>query len=257
MIERHLNAEAFNRVLNHTAVRPWVANSDEGVLDASKEVSDTRNVLLMGEFGGTFYRPIQSGVYEVHTAVLPEGRGEWTGRMTAASLKAMFTATDAYEVVTRVPAGHIGALAAAKAAGMRHEFTTPNAVRFRDRMVDLHVLAIRVQDWAATAPGLVERGLWLHERMAAEAKRLGIETPPHEDDDDSHNRYAGCAVEMAFGFQLSKGALLYNRWVSLVRHVRGGKLQHVQVVSLDPPVIRFDIGLMRFHETDIEVIREC
>lgn len=255
-IKRCFDATRMNRVLNHEAVRPWVANTGDGVLDLTGDVSDHRNILLMGEHGGTFYKPIQEGVYEVHTAVLPEGRGEWTRKMTAESLRLMFTCSNAYEVVTRVPRGHVAALAAAKRVGMRREFTAANAVMFRDKVTDLHVLGIRVQDWASIADGLVERGEWLHTRMAEEAARLGIETPPHENDDESHNRYAGAAVEMAFGGQLPKAVSLYCRWVSLVRHTRNGVLQHIQIVSLDPPVIRFDLGLMRFHRDDIEVIRE-
>lgn len=256
-VHRYFTAGRMNRILNHEAVRPWLANSGDPILDISADVADHRNILLMGRYGGTFYRPIQEGVYEVHTAVLPDGRGEWAGRMTAASLHLMFTASDAYEVVTRVPKGHIAALAAAKAVGMKHEFTARNAVRFRDRITDLHVLGIRVQDWVASAPELVERGEWLHRRMAEEAVRLGIEAQPHDDDDESHNRYAGAAIAMVFGGQPRKAVLTYNRWVSLVRHVRNGVLQHVQLVSTDPTVIRFDIGLMRFHAGDIEVIREC
>lgn len=256
-VRRDFDAAFMNRVINDGAVKPWLANSADGFLDMTPEVRDQRNILIVGDHGGTFYRPIQQGVYEVHTAVLPEGRGEWTRKMTAESLRLMFTCSDAYEVVTRVPKGHIAALAAAKAVGMKHEFTARSAVRFRDKITDLHVLGIRVQDWVSIADGLVQRGEWLHRRMTEEAERLGLKAETHDNDDESHNRYAGAAVEMVFGGQAAKGVLTYNRWVSLVRHMRAGVLQHVQLASMNPPVIRFDLGLMRFHDGDIEVIREC
>ena len=256
-VQRHFDAGTMNRVLNHDQVRSWLANKEDGVLDLTNVVQDQRNILLMGEHGGQMFRWLQPGVYEVHTAVLPEGRGEWAGEMAAKAFRLMFTCSDAYEIVTRIPRGHIAALTLAKMLGMRHEFTASNAVKFRERITDLHVLSIRIQDWAAFAPGLVERGEWLHRRMREEAERLKLGIEPHDDDDESHNRYTGLAAELALQGQLGKAVTLYNRWVSIVRHVRNGLLQHIAIVSTDPPVIRFDIGLMRFHPDDIEVIPTC
>jgi hypothetical protein len=166
------------------------------------------------------------------------------------------TKTDAYEIVTRIPAGHLGAKAAAEAQGMRHEFTRENGCLFRGEVRDVHIYSFRLQDWVPRGRGLVETGRWLHERMEAEARRLGIDVPTHEDD-ENHNRYVGAAAEMAFGGQCLKAAGFYNRWVTLARHTRNGVLQHISLVSTDPLVIRFDIGLMKFNNGDIEVIREC
>lgn len=255
MIRRETNAEAVNSVLNHPQVRPWVANGDEP-LDVSAQIADERNHFLFGEHGGVGFLQVIPGVYEAHTQVLPSGRGEWTRALTEACVRHMFTRTDAYEIITRVPAGHYAAKAAAEAQGMRLEFTRPNGVMFRNRIVDCHILSFRVQDWVARTPALAETGQWLHERMESEALRLGIPIETHEPD-ENHNQYAGAAVEMMFGGQYGKGVGIYNRWVSAARHVRAGKLQHVQLVSTTPPVVRFDIGLMRFHTDDIEVILTC
>lgn len=255
MITRETSSDRINAILNHPQVRPWVANGQDA-LDLTEAVSNPGNFLLMGEFGGVMFLKIQYGIYEAHTQVLPDGRGKWTRQLTEACVRYMFTRTDAYEIVTRVPAGHIAAKAAAEAQGMRHEFTRPNGTVFRDRVVDCHVYSFRVQDWVPNAPGVEQTGVWLHERMAAEAARLHIDAPTH-DEDANHNRYAGAAIEMAFGGQPVKAVATYNRWVTLARHTRDGKLQHVQLVSVDPLVVRFDLGLMRFHADDIEVIQTC
>lgn len=255
IIHRELDPGPINAVLNHKDVRPWVANGDEP-LDVSAQVADERNVFLFGEHGGVGFLQILPGVYEAHTQVLPTGRGEWTRRMTEACVRFMFTRTDAYEIVTRVPAGHIAAKAAAEAQGMKLEFTRPNGVMFRNRVVDCHILSFRVQDWIARTPELAETGQWLHDRMEAEAARLELAIPSH-DPDENHNRHAGVAVEMMFGGQYTKAVTLYNRWVSIARHMRDEKIQHVHLVSTAPPIVRFDIGLMRFYADDIEVIREC
>lgn len=256
MISRAQDATQLNAILNHPQVRPWVANTGDGILDMSMVVADTRNIILMGEHGGCAFLFVQPGVYEVHTQVLPQGRGAWTRALTEACMRHMFTRSDAYEIVTRIPAGHIAAKAAAEAQGMRHEFTRESGVVFRDRRTAVHIYSFRLQDWAPRAPGLIDTGRWLHERMEKEAKRLGITTPTH-DEDENHNRYVGASVEMVFGGHPAKGVGFYNRWVTLARQSRGGVLQHVALVSVNPTVVRFDIGLMKFHADDIEVIQPC
>jgi hypothetical protein len=255
LIERHTTAEWLNQVANHEAVRPWIAPGTEP-LDLSAQVSDKRNVLLMGEHGGCLFVQIGPGIFEVHTQVLPSGRGAWTRALSEACALYMFTRTEAYEIMTRVPDGHVGAKAGALAQGFRHEFIREKAYLFRGRLSDIHICGLRIQDWAARAPGMVELGHWLHERMHQELARLGISDPTHEDD-ENHNRYAGVTLEMARGGQLPKAVLFYNRWASLARHSRGGKIAHIALVSRDPPVIRFDLGLMKLVGDDIEVMRSC
>lgn len=255
LVVRDTTSCRINAVVNHPEVRPWVA---EGVapIDLSPQVANPRNILLMGEHGGVMFLHVTDGVYESHTQVLPEARGEWTRALTDACARYMFTRTDAYEITTRVPAGHIAAAAAARCTGMRHEFTRPGGMLFKGERVDAHIYSGRIQDWVARTEELEATGEWLHRRMHEEAQRIGIDVPKHEDD-ANHNRYVGAAVEMAFGGQYLKAILTYNRWVSLARQTRDGVLQHVSLVSRAPPVIRFDIGLMRFHADDIEVMREC
>lgn len=256
MIERQHSADRINVVLNHPAIRPWVANDRDGVIDLSATIADQRNVVLMGEHGGVAFLWMQPGVYEAHTQVLPQGRGEWTRALTEACIRHMFTKTNAYEIVTRVPSGHLAAKAAAEAQGMRYEFTRENGVCFRNRIVDAHMYSFRVQDWVPAGIGLIQTGQWFHNRLHQEADRLGIQDLPHADD-ANHNRYLGAAVEMVIGGQAAKGVGFYNRWVSMSRQARGGKLQHVSLVSVDPVVISFDLGLLKFSEGDIEVIRSC
>lgn len=256
MIERQHSADRINVILNHPAIRPWVANDSDGVIDLSETIADSRNVVLMGAHGGIAFLWMQPGVYEAHTQVLPAGRGGWTCELTEACARHMFTKTDAYDIATRVPAGHVAAKAAAEAQGMRYEFTRPDGVRFRNRIVDAHLYSFRLQDWVPTGAGLVQTGQWFHERLHEEAARLGIQETPHTDD-ENHNRYLGAAVEMVFGGQTLKGLGFYNRWVSMSRQAREGKLQHVSLVSVEPTIIQFDLGFLKFSEGDIEVIRSC
>lgn len=246
-VSRATSADQINGLINHPNIRPWVANTADGVLNMSSTVANPNNHLVMGEHGGIMFGQIMTGVYEAHTVVAPHARGRWTRGMIQSALHYMFTATDAYEITTRIPRGHPAAMAAALGAGMRMEFTIPDGVMFRDRVCDLHVLSFRIQDWTVAAPNLVERGAWFHSRLAQEAQRLGIDEPMHEDC-PVHNRYAGLAVEMMLSGMQAKAVATYNRWARLVRHAT--------VALVDTNVVRFDIGLLSFRDGDIEVIRD-
>lgn len=247
IVSRSFDAARFNEIHNHPDVRPWIANDVDGEVNLTPLIEDRRNILLLGEHGGCLFLYLQPGVYEVHTAVLPEGRGPWMRALSEAVAWYIFTATNAYEVVTRVPAGHLAAKAAADAQGFRYQFTRQGGTRFRNRTVDLRVYSIFLQDWIATAPWLDDRGQWVHERMHAEAKRLGITGKPHSRD-DNQNRFVGAVYEMARQGQTVKGVLVYNRWAAVCRQ------PPIKLVSDDPPTIGFDIGLMQLHGDEIEVI---
>lgn len=248
-IARSFDPAAINAILNHPVVRPWVADA-EGPIDISRQVTNRANVLLMGEYGGFFCFCLQPGVYEVHSQVLPAGRGKWMRAFAHAGACWMFTRTDAYEIVTRVPDGHIAAKALAMGAGMRHEFTRQKECLFRGELRDVHIYSFRVQDWLATAPYLDVIGDWFHRRLNEEARRLGVIEPAHGDD-PQHNRVVGACWEMARQGQLAKAVLIYNRWAAVTRHATIG------LVSADPPTIRMDLGLLRIKDgKDFEVIRD-
>lgn len=250
-VERCRSADRINRVLNDPYVRPWVADSREGVLDVSPQVADEKNVLLMGEHGGVFLFKLLTGFYEVHTQVLRSGRGAWTNAFLAAATHWMFTHTDAVEILTRVPQGHVAAKAATLANHMTYEFTRHRECKFRGALVDVDIYALRLFDWVKHYPAFIDRGRWFHDRLHAEALRLGITTPPHEDD-ENHNLYVGASFDMIANGELAKGVAFYNRWAIVSRH------PPIAIVSSDPPVVKFDIGFLHLKaDGDIEVSRAC
>lgn len=247
MIERHRTAEALNEIVNDPHVRPWVAPGNQP-LDLTFQVENENNVCLVGEHGCCVFLKAFPGVYEVHTQVKREGRGAWTNALTRACAHWMFLRTDAYEILTRVPHGHIGAKAAAQNAGMRYDFTREKECLFRGEMIDVHIYSFRLQDWLSSNPeGLTDVGRRFHGRLHQEAERLGVKDPSHADD-ENHNLYVGAAVEMVrSGFPV-KAALTYNRWAIVSRH------EPIHLVSLSPVVAKIDHGLyVTFEGDDIKV----
>lgn len=244
---RETDAGGVNAILNHPEVRPWVADIGEGKIDLSASVDNLDNVLLMGEHGAIFFVFILPGTYECHTQILPSGRGPWAAKFAISVLDWMFSRSNAWEVTTRVPAGHIGALALARSVGFRHEFTSMEPCRFRGKVVSASILRLSIHEWVARSAFYFEQGQKLHRQMAEEALRLKISTPPHEDD-DYHNQIAGCAIELARNGLMTKAIYAYNRWSVLARH------RPISVVSSEPPIIQMDIGQMRIKETSIEIV---
>jgi hypothetical protein len=243
------DASRLNALLNDPRVRPWIANGDQPV-DVTPQVSNPKHVFLLGDHGACCFLQLMPALYEAHTAVLPEYRGEWTNQLTEAAVNHMFLATDAYEIVTRVPKGHIGARTAAVTRGTRYEMTRENECVFMDRRCDVHLYSFRLQDWIVTADFLEEMGERFHDALHAEADRLGIQDKAHAPD-PNHNKYVGAAIAMARNGQARKAAIFYNRWAVMCRH------QPIALLEIEShPVIRIDHGLtMKILPDSIEVTR--
>lgn len=246
-VERSFDIEHINEILNHPSVRPDVADESESVLDLTVAVSDKRNILLMGDHGGCMFLYMMDCMYEVHTQILPAGRGEWAKAFAKACVEWMYTKSDALEILTRVPHGHIGAKTLALQTGFRFEFTRADCCRFRGVSVPVDILSCRLQDWITTAPFMEDLGERFHDQLHKEAERLGITAPAHEND-PNHNQYVGACLKMIFGGQIYKGVVFYNRWAIASRH------ETIELVSTDPVRIKFDIGFLEFHGNKIEDI---
>lgn len=245
-IRREFDAKHLNAVLNHESVRPDVADMSLGSLDVSGQVGDQNNILLMGEFGGCLLFFVSPGIFEVHTQILPEGRGAWAKAFIGQMLEWMFTRSNCWEIVTRVPREHIGAKALTIGAGFRKEFSRPDQCKFRGKIMPVDIYRLSIHDWVEASDWALVQGEVFHAQLAAEAERLKVKVPAH-DDDPQHNRIAGAAVEMARHGQVIKAVLAYNRWAFLARHAPIG------LISEDPPMLKMDIGLLHIKPGGIKV----
>jgi hypothetical protein len=248
LVERVTDPEAVNRVINNPSVLPWVRGSIEGPLDSTPVLADPRNIALFGQHGGIVFTFVQSGVYEAHTQVLPEGRGPWALQMAQAALLWLFAGTEAVEVLTRAPHGNLGALALAKAVHGELEFTNQKGWVLNGEVVPADIYSLPIQRWMRTAPNLIERGRWFHDALKREYRRLGRLDHIH-DDDDVHDRYVGVAVEMILAGQAVKGVMLYNRWAAFAGYAP------VQIVNLDPLMIDISEAVLLVERGTFRVIR--
>jgi hypothetical protein len=244
MIEIQTSADFANQILNHPAVRPDVADPAEGPIDIAPIVSNPAHLVLGGEYGVTVWLKYYEGCWEVHTAILPEGRGEWAKKFAEASLQHMFTATDCVEVVTRVPQGHLPARTLTLSCGFHEHFVTPPECLFRGGRVSATIYILSLQDWAMRNPVMLETGAAFHKWMNSVLKGGEPHLP-----DEAHNRVVGSAIEMVRAGQHRKGVIWYNRWAVAARHAQ------IALIEEKPVRIKFDAGILTFAEDTFSIER--
>lgn len=245
LLSRQSDATQINGFLNHPEVYPTVAGPHKGPFDIQPLIDRGQVMVLAGEFGGFLVYNMQPKVYGFHTAVLPEGRGRWAARLFIDGLQWVFTRTDAVELMTHRPHGNIAAKAALKMAGAIHDFTTRPIWPVGEAMVQMDVYSFRIQEWAKTAPGMIESGKWFHGRLAE--KTAGSGRINHKDD-ELHDRYVGIAIEMIRNGHPDKGVGFYNRWA-----VMAGYLPST-IMRRDPLTINIGDATIVVGADDFEVI---
>jgi hypothetical protein len=103
IVSRTYDAVRVNALVNHPSVRPFVGGDGVSELDLTDAVADRRNIFLAGEHGGFAFSWSAPRTYEVHTFILPEGRGEWS-RAFAMAARNWMQDHEATHLWTRVPA---------------------------------------------------------------------------------------------------------------------------------------------------------
>lgn len=212
-VQRTFSAETLNSVVNDPSVYPWVRGDAKGPLDLSQVIADPRNVLLEGEHGSMLFVPTGPGLWELHTQVLPEGRGAWTMGLATSALMYMYTHTDAVEILTRVPKGNLAAASAAKRFGFTPQWEQNDGWAYEGEVVGITVYSLTLQAWLA--------GAWcatLEDAANAFADAIGTLDDSDEDDEPLRAdalRPLGFALGAISGGQAAKGCAFLNRWGSI------------------------------------------
>ncbi len=87
LLTRSMDAAAVNRVANDPEVRPFIGGVGE--LNLTSVVRNPMNVVLWGQHGGFIWSWSAPQTFEVHTLILPEGRGRWATRAAREAMDAM------------------------------------------------------------------------------------------------------------------------------------------------------------------------
>lgn len=117
MLEKSHNIELINAVVNHPDVRPFVGPGDD-MLDLAPLVARPENWFLLGEYGGFGLIWSAPRVHEIHTFILPAGRGRWA-KDAAQELIAFAHKNDDIMVWTKVPPDQKNVELFTRAAGLK------------------------------------------------------------------------------------------------------------------------------------------
>lgn len=145
MMQRTFDAARVNYLVNHPSIRPHVGGDPEAPLDLTAAVNDHANVFLDGDHGGFACTWSAPSVFEVHTFILPEGRGAWAAGFAALGRAAMAEMYGAKHLWTRVHPEAANVRSFTLKAGLRPAGT---------RTFDLGAgpVAYELYDWRSICP---------------------------------------------------------------------------------------------------------
>lgn len=232
MIRRTLAAAFLNGVANDPDVRPRLGG--EGPIELGAVIGDPANIALETAHGGWVLVRHEPGTYELHTLFRPEGRGRGYFAAAGQALDFVFAASDAREIVTRVPACNPAAAFAAARCGFVERFARRRAWRGEDgRLEPVSYQALDIDGWARRSAAALEAGRRFHDELEAAKADAGCARPAHEPD-EAHDRAAGATALMAIAGQARKAVWFYNRWARLAGY------ETIALLAEAPAV--FDVG---------------
>jgi len=246
-VTRTMDPTLLNRVANDPHVRPWLGG--DGPLDLTALLADPSNLAGVSESGGFLAVSMGRGRYEIHSLFAPDrAKGEAVRAMRGA-LDYIFSASDAVELVTKVPTANRAATGLARLAGFTEQFLmdVPWAAGMTEPVM---FLQLSLDRWALRSQAAGCVGEWLHRTME-DAKRDAHSTlGAHSPDEEAHLQMAGAAVLMVQAGHAEKAALTYNAWAAFTGY------PPMRLLRLHPPV--FDLGeglIVEAHPTEMEVLQ--
>jgi hypothetical protein len=101
---RTFDAERINALVNDPTIRPFVGGDGQSFIDLTSAVEDHKNYFLGGDHGAFAFTWSSPRSYEVHTFILPSGRGTWS-RGFARAARDYMQSIGTRQLWTRVPVG--------------------------------------------------------------------------------------------------------------------------------------------------------
>jgi hypothetical protein len=112
---RTFDTSLINGLVNDPAIRPFVGGDGASKLDLTEAIANEDNHFVAGDHGAFAFTWSSPGSYEVHTFILPSGRGTWSRGFALAARDYM--AQFAKQLWTRVPVGAANIAAFTEDAG--------------------------------------------------------------------------------------------------------------------------------------------
>src|SRR6185312_10059007 len=99
-----------------------------------------------GEYGGFLFWRVEPGIYDAHSAVLPEGRGPWAIKAACKALDIMFEG-DALEIMMVCPKGNIAVLTLVRMLKAKFRGTIEDGWWRDGKAIPADVYSMTRDDW--------------------------------------------------------------------------------------------------------------
>jgi hypothetical protein len=176
--------------------------------DQRDEPFDITPLLLAGGFsvvedGVAFiFNSVLPNIYEVHTAIANRRRGPNTKRLARECVDVVFSQTDAFELVTRVPEYNTSARALAEAAGFKERWVNPRGWGGKP----IATLSLPISVWASRTDAFKS----ISQQALASCKQIGVAEELF--DDSNFWKYLGVTLALLLNEQGPKAQWFYTLW---------------------------------------------
>jgi hypothetical protein len=219
---------------------------DAAAIDASEQVADLNNVLLIADGGAILFVWQEPGIYEARVGFI-DGSDAGHVLSLAKACDYMFLQTDAMQLLFMVPNVNLALERLCSEVGATYEFFRNQLWPTKDGVYNINFWAFRYDDWLRKSSRMLERGYEFAVRLAQEKIRLGQdeEMPRLE---TCLYRALGQLSAMIEGGQGEKGIILYNRFA------RFAGFPFVALVARNPLMIDFGDMLVQYKNGDFKGI---
>lgn len=231
--------EAVEAIVLHPEVWSMCAPDNAKPFDARRWLTAPHRAIMVSH-GCLLGICHGAGRYDVHTNILPEGRGISALREVRRAMAKMFLETDAVTLLTKVPEPNLGARWLAKQAGFRELFIRAGTWLKGGERFPQRYYEIGIDDWILTGS---ERAFG--ERFHALAAAKGVEVD-HEPD-PVHDSYVGALAGMILAGLPKKGVAAYNRWAIFAGY------EPLRLLSESPVRLDVKTAILRVEGADFVV----
>ena len=235
-MRRTIESEAMNRIANFPETRPWLGGTHP--LDLTSTLADLNNFAFItdDEQGGYIYHKTGAGLYSVHTISVPTKSVRQMFDARSASLREMFTKSDAVQIDTMIPDGNRAAGVWAAHAGFREVFKRQKAFNLMGEMVDVTYCSLSYLDWAIRDKGCKYDGSMFKAAVHDETEDL------------LHDAMIGATLECCLQGNADKGISLFNRYAAHAGHVP------IRVVTVHPLVLDISTHVLQYTNDGMQVL---
>lgn len=238
---RSLDPAPFNAIANDASVRPWLGGTVD--LDLTPVITNPDNICLLTDKqdGGYVLTKLAEGLYGAHTIALPSARGRPMLRLMREGFRALFTATDCFEVSTFIPDGASHASTWADLAGFRPGWRREAFFALGEQAVGGEFRNLTYADWVVRDNRNREAGQLFHAQLEA---AQGHENHP---DDQIHDYWVGATLACAAEGQLVKGIRQYNRYALITGYLPAA------IKSVEPPIVDIGMAVVQFADGGLQI----